>query len=550
VTGGAVDPAEIWTFAVLITLLLLLGFVAARWRRPQRPLTLEEWGVGGRAFGNWVTWFLLGGSMYTAYTYVAVPALTYGAGAIGFFAIPFAIITTPLVYLVSTRVWSVSHAHGFVTASEFVRARFGSRGLGALVAIVSLAATMPYIAVQLVALQALLKTIGITGDWPLVMAMVVTALCTFQSGLRAPALLSIAKEVLLTWLVLSLLVLIAAGGGLRRGFDAAQTRFTNDASPTTGLLLPEGGELNYLTLIVGSALAIFVYPHAVTAILAARDRATIKRNAAALPLYCLILGLLALLGFVAIGTSVRPVGGDLNTVTPKLFHELFPPWYAGFGYTVIAVSAVIPAAVMSIAAANLFTRSIYRAYLRPRATEREEARVSRYTSLLVKFGALGCIVLLSPQFSIELQLIGGVVILQAIPAAMIGLWTAWFHRWALVAGLLTGLAAGLWLLYQLPQRAPDGRIIKAHFGSSSLPLAELELPTKAAVYVGVVALVVNLLVVVAATILLRSLRVPSGVDRTRPADYLADADDPALPRLDQLVDGLPHRHRGVHARQR
>ena len=427
--GGAVDPPEIWTFAVLFTLLLLLGFFAARWRRPQRPHTLEEWGVGGRAFGNWVTWFLLGGSMYTAYTYVAVPALTYGAGAIGFFAVPFAIITTPLVYLVSTRVWSVSHAHGFVTASEFVRARFGSRGLGALVAIVGLAATMPYIAVQLVALQALLKTIGIIGDWPLLMAMALTSICTFQSGLRAPALLSIAKEVLLTWLVLSLLVLIAAGGGLRRAFDTAQARFANDASPATGLLLPEGGgQLNYLTLIIGSALAIFAYPHAVTAILAARDRATIKRNAAALPLYCLILGLLALLGFVAIGAGVRPVGGDLNTVTPRLFHELFPAWYAGFGYTVIAISAVVPAAVMSIAAANLFTRSIYRAYFRPRATAREEATVSRYASLLVKFGALGCILLLNPQLSIELQLIGGVVILQAIPAAMIGLWTAWFHR--------------------------------------------------------------------------------------------------------------------------
>jgi SSS family solute:Na+ symporter len=537
--GGAVDPAEIWTFAALVTLLVFIGFAAARWRRPHRPLTLEDWGVGGRAFGNWVPWFLLGGSMYTAYTYIAVPALTYGAGAIGFFAIPFAVITTPMVYLISTRMWSVSHAHGFVTSSEFVRARFGSRGLGALVAVIGLAATMPYIAVQLIALQALLKTIGVAGDWPLVIAMTVTSICTFQSGLRAPALLSIVKEVLLVWLVLALIVLIAAAGGLDRAFSEAQARFTADSSPATSLLLPPGGGLNYLTLIIGSALAIFAYPHAVTAILAAKDRATIKRNAAFLPLYCLVLGLLALLGFVAIGAGVRPVGGDLNTITPRLFHDLFPAWYAGFGYTVIAVSAVIPAAVMSIAAANLFTRSIYRAYLRPRASGREEAMVSRYVSLLAKFGALGCIVFLSPAFSVELQLIGGVVVLQAIPAAVLGLWTAWFHRWALVVGLFAGLGSGLLLLYQIPQRAPDGRIVKAHFGGSSLPLAELGLSTNAAIYVGVVALGVNLLVTVVVTLVLQQLRVPPGVDATRPSDYEADAGDAGVARLDSLVDGLP-----------
>ncbi len=103
--------------------------MASRWRRPKTLDTLEEWGVGGRAFGNWVTWFLIGGASYTAYTFIAIPAYAWGYGAIGFYAVPFALITTPLVYLVSTRFWSVAHAHGFVTSAEFTRARFGSRPL-------------------------------------------------------------------------------------------------------------------------------------------------------------------------------------------------------------------------------------------------------------------------------------------------------------------------------------------------------------------------------------------------------------------------------------
>jgi solute:Na+ symporter, SSS family len=66
-----------------------VGFAAARWRRAEDKLHLKEWGLGGRGFGTFVTWFLLGGDLYTAYTFIAVPAVIFGAGAAGFFAVPY-----------------------------------------------------------------------------------------------------------------------------------------------------------------------------------------------------------------------------------------------------------------------------------------------------------------------------------------------------------------------------------------------------------------------------------------------------------------------------
>jgi SSS family solute:Na+ symporter len=540
-------PAEIWVFAALMAVMILLGFAAARWRRPHDIHQLEEWGVGGRAFGNWVTWFLLGGSAYTAYTFVAVPALVYGVGAIGFFAVPFAILTAPLVYLFSTRIWSVSHAHGFVTSAEFARARFGSRALAALVALTGIVATMPYIAVQLLALQAVFRTMGATGDWPLVVSIALLSACTFRSGLRAPALLSIAKDVLLVWVVLAALLVVLMSGGWSATFRLAALRFPAGPSGASGLLLAPGAQVGYLTLVVGSALAIFAYPHALTGILAAKDRATVKRNAAALPIYCLALALMALLGFFALAQGVLPTGGDLNTVTPQLFHQLFPAWSAGIAYAALGVAALIPAAVMSISAANLFTRSIYRAYLRRRASAAEEAWVSRYVSLLVKFGAVAFILFINPQFSVELQLIGGVIILQTVPAVCLGLYTAWFHRWALVAGLLAGLGVGVALLYSIPQLARDGTVVHAHFGGSTWALARWGLHSSATVYVGLLALAANLAVVAAGTVVLRAYGVAPNQDRTSPADYLADATDPRIDRLDGLLDGLPRPAAGAHA---
>jgi SSS family solute:Na+ symporter len=533
---------ETGVFAALMGAMLLLGVSASRWRRPQDIHTLEEWGVGGRAFGNWTTWFLLGGSVYSAYTFVAVPALTYGVGALGFFAVSFATITAPMLYYFGTRAWSVSHRHGFLTPGEFVAARFDSRGLGAAVAATGIVATMPYIAVQLSSLQAVLRTVGVPGELPLLGAVTIVSVATFRSGLRAPALLSIAKDVLLGWVVVAALLVVAMSGGWGDAFRKAGERFAATPSPGDGLLLGgSSGQVAYLTLVVGSALAIFAYPHALTTILAAKDRATVQRNSAAMPIYTLVLGLMAMLGFFALSQAVTPLDRDLNTVMPRLFHALFPPWSSGIALAAFGIAALIPAAVMSIAAANAFARSIYRAYLRPAASPAEEARVSRWTSLVVKFGAVACILLLDPAFAVDLQLIGGVIILQTIPAFFVGLVTSWPHRWALVAGLAAGLSSGLVMLYRIPQLGPGGVVVKAHFGGSLTTIDGFP------VYAGIVALLLNLVVVVAGTILLRALRVPTGRDRTRRDDYEADADDPTVKRLETLLDGLPANPAGVHA---
>jgi len=537
----ATHHVQFGVFAGVFAIVTVVGFLAARWRRPQNIHTLEEWGLGGRAFGNWVTWFLLGGDLYTAYTFVAVPALVYAVGAAGFFAVPFAVIGYPLIYAALSRLWSVAHTHGFVTPAEFVRARFGSRTLSTSIAVTGIVATMPYIALQLIGLEAVLKVMGIPGGWPLTVAFVVLAMYTFRSGLRAPALISIVKDVLILWTILAAILAVSmttsGWGGIMR---AAGARFAQTPSPGDGLLLSPTNQLSYVTLVIGSALGLFLYPHAQTGVLAARNRRTVKRNMAALPLYTLMLGLIALLGFAAIGAEVKPIGGDRNTIIPALFDSIFPDWCAGLAFAAIGIGALVPAAIMSIAAANLFTRNIYREFIRPHATAAEETRVSKLASLAVKLGAVLVIVLMKPQFSIDLQLIGGVLILQILPAVAIGLYTAWMHRWALVAGLASGLLTGLLLLYQIPQLSADGKtVVRAHFGGSAWPLAHLGLDTKLTVYAGLIALATNLVVCVVGTMLLRRLDIPSGIDLTAPDDYLADEGD-RISRMSELVDGTVH----------
>lgn len=498
---------EIIIATTLFVFVSVMGFVASRWRRPSTLRHLDEWGLGGRNFGAWITWFLVGGDLYTAYTFVAVPALLFGAGAMGFFAVPYTIIVYPLVFLFLSRLWTVAHEGGHVTPADVVRARSGSATLALLVAITGIAATMPYIALQLVGIEAVLKAMNVPGSWPLIAAFAVLAAYTYQSGLRAPALIAFVKDLLIYAIIIVAVLWIPAKlGGWGAIFGAAEEKFAKSGAT----LLNAGNQWQYVTLALGSALALFLYPHSITGVLASRSRDVVRRNMAALPAYSLLLGLIALLGYMAIAAGVTPVvtdgKPDANTIVPVLFDRMFPDWLAGVAFAAIGIGALVPAAIMSIAAANLFTRNIYMEYLKRDATPAQEATVSKVASLVVKFGAVAVILLIDPQFSIDLQLIGGVIILQTLPAVGLALYSRWWHRWGLVAGWAAGMALGMWLLYQIPNPA----IGHKHFGGSAFPLtnwfdpAVLGLAPNTAVYVGFLAVLANIAVAALVTVAARA----------------------------------------------
>ncbi len=501
-----IDWIALGVFIALFAIVTVLGFVAARWRRGDLD-QLNEWGLAGRRFGTIVTWFLLGGDLYTAYTFIAVPALIFGAGAIGFFAVPYTIIIYPFVFVVMPRLWSVARKHHYITPSDFVRGRYGSHGLALAVALTGILATMPYIALQLVGIQVVLAGMGIQGDIPLVVAFVLLAAYTYFSGLRAPALIALVKDTLIyITIIVALVVIPIKLGGFGNIFAAV---------PAQRVLLTPGQLTAYATLALGSALALFMYPHSITGILSSNSRKVIRRNAALLPAYSFLLGLIALLGYMALAAGVKatpPYGAQF--AVPALFNMMFPSWFVGFGFAAIAIGALVPASIMSIAAANLFTRNIWREYFRSDISDREEANVAKLASLIVKAGALVFILFLPTQYAINLQLLGGVWIIQTFPAIVIGLYTNWFNRWALILGWAAGMIVGTLMAVSVG----FGSTFTLHLGSASI-----------AGYSAFYALIVNLVVSAIATPIFRAAGAKDGVDETRPADYTEVGPAPGVP---------------------
>lgn len=496
-----------------------LGFWASRWKAGDLG-QLDQWGLGGRQFGPWVTWFLLGGDLYTAYTIIAVPALVYALGAYGFFAIPYGVIVYPLIFVIMPRLWNVSARHGYVTAADFIGGRYGNKGLELAVALTGVIATMPYIAVQLVGMEKVIEALGLsTADGlgshlALTIAFVILALYTYSAGLRAPAIIAFVKDVMIYVFIIAAVIIIPYElGGFGAIFELAGKAFEAKVAAAAaadppvklpaGLTLTPAQVMPFITLALGSALALFMYPHAVTGVLSANSPRAIRFNAMTLPAYSIVLGLIALLGLMG-----RAAGLELQNpqdVVPQLFLRMFPDWFVGFSFAAIAIGALVPAAVMSIGAANTFTRNIWRPYVNRAMSPRQETDVAKFISLLVKIGALVFILAIPTRFALDFQLLGGVLMIQVFPAMVFGLYTRRIHGTPLLIGWAVGLVTGIALAWGPTAWSPTW-VTPAGF----------------AVYIGLFSVMLNTIIAVALSFVLPN-RAP---DAVKPGDF---ADGATMP---------------------
>ena len=487
---AAVNVTEATELGLWFALITVIGLGAGRWRRPKAANELDDWALGGRSFGSVLTWFLQGGSVYTTYSFIAVPALVYGKGAIGLFALPYLVVAYVVAYLLIPKLWLLAKSRGYVTTADFVRDRFGSRWLAGAVTLTGLVATMPYVALQVYGIEICLAQTGLPVDASLWVAFILLAVVTYVSGLRSATLIAIVKDVLIWVTVLVAVIYIPIHLG---GFGHAFSKV-----PHSSLTLPGSQIATYITLAIGSGFALFLYPHTITGALSSSSPQVVRRNSVYLPIYTIMLGLLAVLGYLAVAANVVPDKQyGSNVAVPALLNAVFPPWFAGFGLSAIAIGALVPAAMMAIAAGNLFARNIF-LELKPGASSHQQTKASKTASLVVKFGAVGFVVFVPTDFVINFQLAAGVWILQTLPAVFLGLLWRRLESRSLLAGWAAGTALGTFLLAQVS------------FKTSSYDFALGG--HHAVLFIGIPALAVNLAIAVVGT-----LFAPSRVPEAAPA---------------------------------
>lgn len=499
------ELATVATFLAVLGGTSLLAITARRFRPGDDLPTLTGWALADRQLGGVMTWFLLGGTIYTAYTFAAVPGLVYGVGALGFFALAYTILIYPLAFVLLPKLWSVASRNGYITVSDFVRGRYGSPTLALVVALTGILATLPYIALQLVGIRAVLAAGGLypsgaAGDLALVAVFAVLAVATYKHGLRAPAVISLVKGTAIFGAILAVVfVVLDRLGGPGPMFDDAERELAANGAPHVSLTLDPSLYGEFATLALGSAMALLMYPHVLTVAFAASGPHTLRRVSIALPAWTAVLGLFGLLGIAALAVGIDAPPGNAEAAVPLLVKELMPAALTGLVFGALAVGALVPAAVMSIAAATSFVRNVYVEYIHPTATPKHQMRVAQAVSLTAKVGAVVFVFGLRNQDAINLQLLGGIWILQTFPAVAIGLYTRWLHHRALLVGWAVGMVVGTFMV------VPGGfsPVVSVDIGGWQ---------TQA--YAGVIALVLNVVVAVVLTPILDRAGAARGSDLT------------------------------------
>ncbi len=483
------DIFGIAIFIILFIIFSLLGFYGGRFRKGNLN-KLYEWGLAGRRLGPYLSWFLIGADVFTAYTFVAVPSLAYASGSTAFFAVPYVAITFAIALLTMPRLWRIAKKFNFVTASDFVKARFNSKALSIIVAITGVVSLLPYIALQIAGMQAVLVTMlygvansTLISEVALVVAFIILAAFTFTSGLRGVTLGSVFKDILI---FLTVIVVIIAGimyfGGFTNAFNAITTA-KGAAAALPYSTLPQNIVSSFFTLFLGSALALYLYPHIINGSLSSNSVKTLRRSLSVLPIYSVGLAALALFGIMVYAVPgalsiVKATGNGLLTV-PAMIVTMLPGWLAGICLLGIFVGGMVPAALMAIAGANLLARNVVKEF-KPKMTEKNETRLAQWFSAALKFIALGFVFIAPLTYAIQLQLLGGIIILQILPAVFLGLFTHKLDWKALILGWFAGEAAGIWLTLE----ANNFAALKA--SSFATPLGPI--------YIGIISLAINLVV--------------------------------------------------------
>jgi len=484
------ERATVAAFFAVVFGASLLATAARRFKGGGDLLTtLGGWALADRRLGALWIWLLLGSTVFTAYTFIAVPGLVFSAGAFGFFPLAYTVIVCPLMFVLLPRIWTIARDEGHVTAGDFVRGRYRSPTLALMISLTGILATMPYLALQLVGVRAVLTVggpyrSGAGVDATMIALFAVPAIATFRHGLRTPALLSAAKTAaIFATVVVAVLLALRICGGPGPMLDAASARL--GAQGTTLTTLGPDQDAAFATLALGSALALPMYPHVFTAGLAASGPSALRRACAALPAWTMVLGLFSVLGVAALAAGITVPAGQTDEALPLLLDRLVPRPELGLVFGAIVLGALVPASVMSIAAGSWFTRDVYVEYLDRSATPKRQARVARAVSLVAKLGAIAFVLGLRDQDAIDLQLLGGVWILQTAPAIVLGLRERRPGDRALLAGWAAGMAAGTVL------------VVSGGY-SSVIPIGIGGLTIR--VYAGLAALVLNLAVTTAATV--------------------------------------------------
>ena len=370
--------------AIFLGIALLLGIMASR----GKDMSLEQWSVGGRGFGSVFIFLLMAGEIYTTSAFLGISGWMYGKGGAAFYNIM--MLNFVIAYWLTPKIWSYGKKHNLLSQSDFFERVYKSKVLGMLVAVVGLAALIPYLIIQLKGLGIIVSEASYGAIDPKItiwigtIAMIVYVMV---SGIHGSAWTAVIKDFLILAVVLFLGIYLPIHyyGGIQPMWEAIE------AAKPGFLTLPDSGLSAswYISTMMLTSLGFYMWPHTFVAIFSAKNGNALRKNAIMLPIYALFILFVLFAGAATILQVPNLTGGDVDLALFKISTQTFSPVIVGFIGAAGLLTAIVPGSLILMAAATLFAKNIIKP-IRPQTTDKQIGIIARYTVPVVALVALYC----------------------------------------------------------------------------------------------------------------------------------------------------------------
>ena len=429
-SGALLIIAAVTVFA------LCLGLRARR----GHDMSLEQWTVGGRSFGTAFVFLLMAGEIYTTFTFLGGSGFAYGKGAPVYYILAYATLAYILSYWMLPPIWRYAKEHHLVSQPHFFTRKYNSPALGVLVALVGVAALIPYLVLQLKGLGIIVATTSygaISSSAAIWIGAAVVTTYVIVSGVRGSAWNSVVKDTLILAIVLFLGIYLPIHyyGGLGAMFHAI------DAAKPGFLTFPaKGSSVSWFqSTVLLTALGFFMWPHTFGSVFTAKHEQIFRRNAIVLPLYQLILLFVFFVGFAAVLKVPGLKGGDIDLSLFRLSLQTFDPWFVGVIGAAGVLTALVPGSMILNTASTLLANDVYRGLFKRDAPD---AVVRNLARMLVPVVALVAVAftLHGGETIVALLLMGYSFVTQLFPAMLCSLSR---HNRATKQGAFCGILTGV-----------------------------------------------------------------------------------------------------------
>jgi solute:Na+ symporter, SSS family len=426
-------PALVVIVGVFV-IAIALGLMARR----GHVMNLEQWSVGGRGFGSIFVFLLMAGEIYTTFTFLGGSGWAYGKGAPAFYILCYGAIAYSVSYFLLPIVWRYAQTRKLVSQADFFVAKYESKALGVIVAIVSVAALVPYLVLQLKGLGIIVSEASggvITQAVAVWTSSVALVGYVVVSGVRGSAWTSALKDVMILAVAVGIGVYLPLHyfGGYRAMFEAVEL-----AKPGA-LTLPSSGMSPawFISTVLLTATGFYMWPQFFAGVYTARSESVFRKNAVILPLYQLVVLFVFFTGFAAILVvpGLKGAAADLSLL--RIVERSFGSWTVGVIGAAGLLTALVPGSMILITAGTIISQNIYRV-MAPDASDRTVSLVARSLVPVLTLAAV-ILTLRGGETLVVLLLMGYNFVTQLFPALILSLGE---RRRVSAASAIAGIVAG------------------------------------------------------------------------------------------------------------